>query len=138
MQTLSIVADVISLFSFLVSALTFISTLRVRRALIRHVEASGYREEIEESINNLTSYYETMKKDLYNKSVLDMVDDELDNILNSYEEILPNEIVSRIKKLQKHMKNKCYCNINDRDAKRECEKQIRSICVRLRREKKIL
>lgn len=136
---LSTVADILGIISFLIGIGTFITTLRIRKKMMVHVEKSDYLKEIDEQVKNLLSYYETMTKDeIFNSPLLDRIDVDLDDLLIAYGSILPKELVSQIKKARNYIANKCHKNLNDKAVKRELAKQLHSIASKLAKEKKIL
>lgn len=136
---LSVISDIIGVISFLVGTATFVTTLRIRKKIMLHIEKSDYLQEIDNKVKNLISYYETIvKDDVYNISLLDKIDVDLDDLLIAYGLVLPKDLVGQIKKLRNYIENKCYNNINDKSAKRECAKKLHSIASKLAKEKKML
>lgn len=140
MTYLSTIADVLGILSFLISIPTFFTALGIRKKMMIHVEKTDYLQEIDTQVQNLYSYYDTITKDgvLYNKIILDKVDVSLDDLIIAYETILPKELVSKMKKLRNHIKNKCMKDLSDKNAKSECARQLHTIASKLAKEKKLL
>lgn len=139
MNTLSLIADITGIISFIIGLGTFITTLKLRKKIVSHVEKSDYYEEVEAQSKNLLSYCDTINKDnVYNTDLLDMIDITLDDLVIAYGSILPKDLLSQIKKVRNHIKNKCQKSTNDKEARRECVKQLHRIAVRLLKEKKVL
>lgn len=137
---LSSTADILGIISFLIGIGTFITTLRIRKKMLLHVEKSDYIKEIDNQIQDLKSYYDTMRKDdeLYNSSLLETIDAKLDDIQIAYDTILPKDLSNLIKKLRNHIKNNCQTSLTNKSAKTECAKQLHTIIAKLAKEKKVL
>ncbi len=136
---ISFIADILGILSFLVGIGTFFTTLRIRKKMIMHVAKSDYRQEIDTQVKNLRSYYETIIKDnIYTESLLIKLEMELDDLIIAYDAILPKDLTSKMKKLKAHISGKCLKDLNDKQFKIDCAKQIHSIASKLAKEKKII
>ena len=139
MNYLSLAADILGIVSFLIGIGTFATTLRIRKKMLLHVEKSDYLQEIDNQVKNLLSYYETITIDnMYTVTLLDKIDVTLDDLQIAYGSILPKDLSTQIRKLRTHIKQKCYTNLKDQNAKRECAKQLHTIASKLAKEKKVL
>ena len=132
-------SDVVSHISIILTIVTLCTTIGIRKSLLAHIEKSDYIEDIDDRIKLLRSYEATIKKDpeLCNEALLNYIYDQLDDILISYETILKKKIISQIKTLEKYIDENKKKTLN-KDVKRECQKQLHSICTRLEKEKKVL
>ena len=105
-----------------------------------YVEKSDYLQDIDNQINELLSYHETLLFDstLYDIELLQRIDLVLQDILIKYETILPNKFLTEIKELRILIEEKCEVNLQDQDSKQQCILSIKAICSRLEKEKKLL
>ncbi len=139
-ELLSKVADTLGIISAGVGIFTFGTTLRIRKSLLKHTEKRDYMKDIDNKINDLLSYYETLSKDdsLYTLDLLDLIVEKLTDIIILYETILPKKILGDISKLIDHIKKNCCADITNTSAKRECKQKIHSIITKLKKEKGLL
>ena len=137
---LSIVADFAGIISLVLGVITLIKAVGIKTSLRKHIEKSDYSNDIDNQINELQSYYDTLVKDksLYKKELLIGLEGQLDDILIGYETILPKKLLNEIKSLITHINNKCQNHLLDEDAKIKCTQDLRKICAKLRKEKKML
>ena len=139
MEIVAQIADITGILSFLIGILTFITTLRIRSKIRANLEKSDYIKEIDNHVNDLKSYYDTMIKDeLYTSELLDTIDVTLDDIQILYGSILPKKLSGQIRKLRNFIKNSCQKNLSDKKAKIDCAKQIHTIASKLAKEKRVL
>lgn len=140
MNYVSIIADITGIISFIIGFITFLVTLRIRKKLLQHIEKSDYIQDIDNQVKNLLSYCETINRDeeLYTDILLDTIDTNLEDLQIAYETILPKKLSGSIKKLRNLIKQRCYEHLDDKDAKRECAKQLHALATKLNKEKKVL
>lgn len=138
-QVFGVVADFVGVFSFIVGGITSFNTFRIKKNLLKHTEKSDYQQDIDAQINEIQSFCDTLKKDqsLYTVELLDLIMEQLSDIEILYETIMPRKIMNDISKLKVHIRKKCYTNLNDEKAKRECRQQLHNINTKLRKEKKV-
>ncbi|MBQ7505298.1 MAG: hypothetical protein IJT79_08295 [Ruminococcus sp.] len=141
-ELLSIIADFFSVFSFAFSLLTFIMAVRLKKQLLTHVEKNDFLQYIDGQITDLESYYDTLINDesLYNENFLILLDQKLDEIHICYETILPKKLASDIERLRRLINKICGEDffVYDEETKNKCARQLNGICVRLKKEKKLL
>ncbi len=132
-------ADWVTYISMIITCITLFTTVRIRKTLLSHVEKSDYMRDIDNKIKSLRAYEETLNKDavLCNDSFYDCITIELDDIVISYENILPRSIISEIEELMTLVQNSKGLN-NTSKAKSNCQRKLHAICTRLEKEKKLL
>ncbi len=88
---LSIISDFIGIISLVLGIITLVKTVGIKKSLRKHIEKSDYSNDIDNQINELQSYYDTLVKDkqLYSVELLISLEGQLDDIWISYETILP-------------------------------------------------
>lgn len=137
---LSIVADFAGIISLGLGVVTLIKAVGIKTSLRKQIEKSDYSNDIDNQINELQSYYDTLVKDksLYSKELLMNLEGQLDDILIGYETILPKKLLNEIRSLISHINKKCQKDLDNEDAKIKCTQDLRKICAKLRKEKKLL
>lgn len=137
---LSIISDFIGIISLVLGIITLVKTVGIKKSLRKHIEKSDYSNDIDNQINELQSYYDTLVKDkqLYSVELLISLEGQLDDIWISYETILPKKLLNEIKSLIDHINKNCQKNLHDNNAKTKCTQDLRKICTKLRKEKKML
>lgn len=132
-------ADLISYISVVLTVITMLTTMGIRKSLLAHIEKSDYLKDIDNRIKVLRSYEDTIIKDpsLCNDALFDYISVQLDDILISYETILKKKIITQIKELKSFVENNKGTKMND-TKKTECQKKIHAICTRLEKEKKLI
>ncbi len=132
-------ADWVTYISMIITCITLFTTVRIRKTLLSHVEKSDYMRDIDNKIKSLRAYEETLNKDavLCNDSFYDCITIELDDIVISYENILPRSIISEIEELMTLVQNSKGLS-NTSKAKSNCQRKLHAICTRLEKEKKLL
>lgn len=138
--TLSLAADIAGILSFFISIGTLITAVGIRKAVLRNVEKINYRNEIDGRIRSLHSYYDSFRQDsdMYVDPLLSKLQDELEDLLISYESILKKEIIKTIKDLKNHIEYRCLKDLHDEKAKADCCHMLNTIEKRLNKEKNLL
>lgn len=139
LNTIGVIADVLGILSFFVGLPTLFTTMRIKTSLKKHIAKSAFMADIDSNINDLMSFYKSIQDDkIFTNDLLERIIQTLDDVMITYDGILPKKIVSDMKKLEKHIKENCYDNLDDESAKRTCKTMLRNIATKLRREKKLL
>lgn len=140
LDSISVLADIAGIMSFFISVGTLITAVGIRKAVVKNVEKMNYRNEIDDKIKVLQSYYGSFHydSDMYNEPLLSELQDILENLLISYESILKREIIKQIKDLKDYIEYKCLKDLNDAKAKSDCCHMLNRICSRLIKEKNLL
>ena len=119
---------------------TMITAIGIKKSLVKQIEKTDYMKDIDNQINNLRSYYNTLMKDpsLYSANLLQNIDATLEEISISYETILPRKVINEINQTRKLVSGPCLDNLEDVKANNMCIRKLNTLCIRLGKVKKTL
>lgn len=141
-EIISIVADIAGLISLIISFATLLLTARIRRSLLFHVEASVYRQDIDQQTRDLEAIYmlllqEPGKGGAFPASFFTDLACRLDEIKIAYATILTRKVTREITSLIS-LVSAMESKGSDRQQVSQCAKQLNAIVVRLKKEKNML
>lgn len=90
------IADITSIVALVISIATLVSTCRIRKEMLKHVEKSDYRRDIDQRIETLSSIQKALSDS--NSSVRELLDETamiLSELQSYYETILPKKLLKR-------------------------------------------
>lgn len=136
---LPFIADIAGVLSFVISGITLLTAVGIRKAVLKNVEKNDYRTQSDAIITKLYSYYVSFKQDsAYGKPLLLELQDFLDELSISYGTILSKQTTAKIKNLHSHIEKRCLSNLSDTKSKDMCCHLINEIKARLKKEKYLL
>lgn len=141
-ETVSIVADVAGIISLVISLITLLLTARIRKSLLSHVEASIYREDIDEQIRDLEAVHDLLLSskaadESFPSSFFTELICKLNEIQIAYETILKRKVIKEITSLMS-LTSTMESKPPDQKQISNCTKQLNTVIVELKKEKKIL
>jgi len=136
----SLVANIASIASFIISFITLILAGGIRSSLRRHVEKRKFREQISATINNLDSFRSMIYKDsdVINTKFYYTVRIFLKEILDDYPKAISWGCRRKIKSLYRAIKKYLRKSEKDSQFRFDCAEKLHGISVALEKESEII
>lgn len=134
------IADVVSILAAIISVTTLVFTCRIRREMLKHVERSDYREDIDEKIESLSAIQSFLgEKDCSEQdksNSFDEIEVILSELRSYYETILPRKLSKEIVACNNFISatNSPY----SAEFVKDIRKRLVSIVAKLKKEKQVL
>lgn len=133
LELVGIASSFASIISLVIGIITVKNTARIKDGLLRQVEANSFMGSVEEYIQNLQSYHDTIVDEkLYNESVLLRIVETLDELQISYSLVFSKELLSDITKMNS-IYTECTNDIQNNEKKNEYLRALNVIITRLKK-----
>ena len=140
-SALSIISEIASILSFLISIVTIILAAGIKRSVNRDRTESDFEKEIDDQIDRLGAYEQIFleKYNILDYTQVTKLDMELGDISTAYDGFLKKNVLKSIKSLKAFLQQQFKPDSKSYSQKscHECAKQIQVVIGLLRRQRRL-